>query len=533
MCSGPLQPIPDPATGAPTCPQGYYYDSASGMCQCIPGSTVPISVTTTAFGLSSNEVDPVQAAKNHGVGLTQSGTWASLALNIWQALWSLVDWLIAQYFDAFDRIVAFIATEVGTAVPRNLPGFWLAVGSLISDILGVNLDGAALYNDMQTKGTLATMQATGAGLVNLLIGEFTNTASGTGGNVSFSSAVNADTLLPVGQLTPAGGVAAAQKLMGFVLASAVRQANVDGLVDMIPFGFGQVFEKYSEGIRTNLGIGRMMRFALKPIFQDLVATPMKWAINKQYLPTLLSEIDAVSAFDQQIFSQTQLQEEMYRHGYSLDRQAAMYWKARQMPSRAQLRTLHIAGVLNDNDYLIWMRRLGHTDDVTAMLDQADDLHIARAAALSTVEVMARKYLAGSITEPQLAGVVNSVARNVNGVGLLSAGEVQNLLQLAGETGIPAKNKHLGFAQLFTLYVDGLVTLQEVETALTNLGYTADAVTELTDLLLVKAKGIQEKNAVAVAKAVIAAQTATGKGESALATAEQNLAAGTSGVGVTL
>jgi len=503
-----IPPIVNPGIfgGQPTCPDGYYYDPGTQLCQPIPGSPTPITRTVTAWGPADPNTDPVQSAKNWGVGLSGSGFIGAFVAALWHAFWLVIDDAVNLYFNAFDRIVAFVADQVGNAVTRSNPGLWIAIGSLLSDLLGVNLDGSALFNQLATRGTLPAMQAVGGSLIDLLVGEFTGTASGTGGNVTFSTNVDTTTGLPPATLTPLGGLNGAKALMGFVLTSAVRQANVDGLVDAIPFGFGKIFEKYSEGVRTNLGIGRMMRFALKPLFQDLVATPLKWAINMEYRPTLLSPADAYSAFDQQVFTADQLHTELARHGYSDDRFAVLEWKGRSLPSREELRGLHATGLLADADYLIWQRRTGYTDPTTALLDQWEDMKPARTAVLKVVGTEAEKYLGGKVTAQQFQQFVQAMQTRVGGAPMLTAGEVNFLLNLPALTAAQAKHKNLGVAQMITMYEDGIITLQDFENELTIQGYDPDQIQELVLYMLVKAKAAAEKAAAAAAKAAAAGTT---------------------------
>lgn len=516
----PTIPPPPPITDDTT----TWYDPDTNTWQQTPGSPTPITSTVTAFGLSGPNIDPVQAGKNTGTGWSQSGAFGSLALSMWQALMSLIDWMIAQYFDAYDRVIAYIANQVTLAVGRDRPGFWILIGAMISDLLGVNLDGTQLFAQLQSRGTLPAMQGVGSGLIDLLVGEFTGTASGTGGNVSFSTQVDAATGLPQGTLTPTQGVLAAKALMGFVLSSAVRQANVDGLVDAIPFGFGAAFEKYSEGMRNNLGIGRLMRFALKPIFTDLVATPMKWAINKEYRPSLLSPTDAWHAWAADPTGAFPINEEIARHGYDATRIAALQWTSLEKPTREELRLLHLTGNLADSDYALWMGRLGYTPEVTALLDMHDDILPARHAIMADVTKAAAKYLTGAYSTAQFQSILAGLSVNQNGSPSMTPGEVAALVAMLplSATATALKPKRLGVGQLIVMYIDGIITLQEFEAQLTAWGYDSDQVTELSEMLLVRARAAAEKAAKAAAAAAVAAATAAGKGETALAAAETAL-----------
>jgi hypothetical protein len=529
----PVTPIPDPVTGAPTCPQGYLYDPLSGLCQPILTNTGATQISVTPDGLVSNEVDPVQKGLNTAVGWGRSGFIGQFVSALWHALWLAVDDGVGIYFNIFNRVIATIADQVSGAVTRANPGLWIAIGSLLSDLLGINLDGGQLYQQLATRGTLPAMQAVGGSLIDLLIGEFTGTATGQGGTIQYSSNPDPATGLPPATLSPTQGLLGAKALMGFVLTSAIRQANVDGLVDAIPFGLGAAFEKYSEGVRTNLGIGRMMRFALKPIFKVLIADQVSRGMNETYTPALLSAEEAFSAFDQGIFTQEQLEQELAWHGYSTARWGALEWKGRSTPSRDELRGLHIAGVLDDPTYYTWMRRTGYVDTVTQLLDQWEDIKPARTAVLKEAGVLAAKFITGAMPFSQFNSAVSALAISVDGFQLLSFNEASYLKRLPSALTPGAKLLHLPFATLTTMYEDGVITLQGFQAELSARGYSADQQQELTLLLLIKAKAAQEKAALAAAKAAVAAGTASAAGETAVATAETNIATGSQTPGVTL
>jgi hypothetical protein len=529
----PVTPIPDPLTGQPTCPQGYLYDSTSGLCVAILSNTGATQIAVTPDGLVTNEVDPVQSGKNHAIGVAASGIIGQLVAAFWHGMHLDITGSINSFIGAYDDGVALVAELVSQSSTRNTPGFWDAVGSLLSDLLGITLDGQTLFGQLTTRGTLPAMQAVGGSLIDLLIGEFTGTATGQGGMIQYSTNPDPATGLPPASLSPAQGLLGAKALMGFVLTSAIRQANVDGLVDAIPFGLGAPFEKFSEGVRTNLGIGRMMRFALKPIFKVLIADQMARGMNATYTPALLSAEEAFAAFDQGIFTQAQLAQELAWHGYSVERWGALEWKGRSVPSRDELRGLHVLGVINDGDYYTWMRRTGYVDTVTQLLDQWEDLKPARTAVLKECSTMAAKYLTGSIPSDQFTAFLQAMQTRIGGQPMLTPGEVAAFSNLPSLTAKGAKLLHLPFATLTTMYEDGVITLQDFQSEVTARGYSADQVQELTLLLLIKAKAAQEKAALAAAKAAVAAGTASAAGETAVATAETNIATGSQTPGITL
>src|SRR5207244_1753262 len=107
-----------------------------------------------------------------------------------------------------------------------------------------------------------------------------------------------DELKPgTGELTPASGLAAAEKFLGFLTEFAVRQGNVAFISELIPieFNFLGGLREYGETLAKNLGLGRLSRRALQPLIQTLIADPLQWQLNTTYRPTLLNETSAIKA----------------------------------------------------------------------------------------------------------------------------------------------------------------------------------------------------------------------------------------------
>jgi len=462
-------------------------------------NTITTTYTVDSFGLTDNEVDPVQLAKNYADGLAKGSIAYKVISTVAHAIYTLAIIVIKGYFSVLNQLTAFIADSVSDAVTKDRPEFYTLVAALISDLLQVNVDGAALFNDLKQHGTLPAMQAVGGGLIDLLIGEFTGTANGVGGHVSFSSEVNPETNLPIANLTPAGGVLASKALIGFVLSSAVRQANVDGLVDKIPYGLGALFEKYSEGMRTNLGIGRMMRFALKPYFQDLVARPLTAAINIQYRPKALAVREAFAAWVTGIYDKPTLQAELAAQGYSDVRQGALEWVYKATPTREDLFKLLASGDIDGATFLTWMRRLGYDDDTSALIQQSEERTPVRRVVLQAAEHVASQYLLGKLTQQQMHDLINGLAKSAAGRPLLTAGEVADLTDLPPITAVHHA-KQLSVAQLMRMYIFGLITLGEFSDHVTALGYAPGDVTELVEEVLILQKAQAEKAAKEAAKA---------------------------------
>jgi hypothetical protein len=516
MGNSPTPPIAPPIPPGPDgkCPQGWILNPVDGLCY-----LYALTNNITDTGVKLPDVDPKNAAELAGLGTGDSGLPERQALAHWHALkkmalpalppapsglgvWlakgaeklgtnlgDLLSPLVWAYLTLYDVIVSVIASWLTESKTRDNPFFWLTIGTVMSDLLGVEVDGPQLYQDMKSRGTVAGMQGVGAALINLLIGEFTQTLTGTGGQINAIPTPDTDTGLPAATLTPRGGILAAQALMGFVLSSSVRQANIEGLTEKIPWGFGVIFEKYSEAMRTNLGIGKMLRFALRPIFQELVATPLKWAMNMEYRPTRFNAAEAARARWSGVYDQTAFLAEAAQLGYTDKRALQLLDEHTRRVDLNRALILRASGTLGDSDFDNFLTRDGYDPTHAAYTRQASDLEPARRVALALAEHYLLEFGRGNITTQALKDFIDGLK---TAGFLIAPGEVAGLEAVATKISVNVKlrPRHLSPAQLHKAYIDGTITLVEYEDHLTGLGYSADDVQILGIEVLLDAKKAQ-------------------------------------------
>jgi hypothetical protein len=72
----------------------------------------------------------------------------------------------------------------------------------------------------------------------------------------------------------------------------------------------------SEEVIRSLGVGRLVRRAVAPLVDVAAATPMRWKVNKQYRPTLLSPAQAIRQAYRGNWDWADVQEICEREGYS-------------------------------------------------------------------------------------------------------------------------------------------------------------------------------------------------------------------------
>lgn len=488
--------------GVPTCPAGYGL-SPDGT-QCLP-ITAPVSVTTT--GLSLPEIDPVQAARLSARGVADSGlieraivAWASSAWNLIASLFALAATSFDLYFSALGKF--FILAQ-----GQRTAGYYELIAALMTDLLGIEVDGAQLFAEFKAKGRVASMTKVGGAFFNALASESAGIEQVDAGSAWKTSPGQGVGGLPVHDFQPGEGVKAAQAMLGFAMSFAVREGNTDALASLLNihgWNLGEMFKDFAEDFSKSVGLSRLLRIAIRPLFQIMVALPLQYDLHRQYRPTLLGVTDAIRAWKIGAFSDADLAAEFQMHGFSDARIKAMTADKSKALSIHEYRTaLAATGKTLPAGFM--------TEDIMAArlaVDQYDlptvqgwnivlDHDPARKLSLTYVDHYVFQFLTGHITTEGIKAFLDQ-AQSAAGV-LLTAGEFAAMRALVDSVSANPvlRIRHLPYATLQLAYIDGTISLTELEDHLRLLGYAENDVTILVLETLFKAK---HKETVAATKA---------------------------------
>lgn len=441
--------------------------------------------------VAKQEIDP----KNFGFllnqGASSSGYIERFCIAFYIAFTKVIEAALSIIASRADSILAALGAFFLAAQGNNTPGFYKLTADLITDLTGVEVNGDALFDKYQKRGRIAAMQATGAAFVDLLASEFageTQTLEGGVFRVAPGTGVGG---LPNVQLSEQQGMNAARAFLGFAMSFAVREGNTDFFASLVPWGLGEGYKAFAEDLSKSLGLGRLTRLALKPLFQNLVSIPMTWAFNKQYTPTLLSPEGAVRAFNNGLFSGDQLNDELARHGYSTERRNALQAFHTKYPSEADLFLLELANQLPHDEHVATLKRIGYNDDNIALLFKAETVHEKRHLSLRLAEQLIHPLLNGTIDLAAYSSVLSRFT--------LTEQEKQDFTGFASEL-LSHPRKRLTFAQITTAFLDGIVAVDQVATYLHEEGYREDDIAVLLQIDLFKLKVSKDHAAAAAAKA---------------------------------
>ncbi len=469
----------------------------------------PIRVTVT--DIADKELDPKQEEKLRAVGRKEAGE----PQGLWGALWASATDGTLFVFSSFGRLIdkafALLAKGFLAAQAEKSPEFYELTAALITDLTGVQMDGAKLFDALQQRGRVAAMREVGGGLFEILAGEFAGVeqqAVVEGFTAPKGTGVGG---LPDTKLSPKQGVDAARAFLGFAMSFAVREGNTDALADILPelpiWKPARAFKDFAEDFSKSLGIGRLLRLVMRPLINTMVGIPLTWALNEQYRPTGLKPAEATRAQLRGFLSTDQLRDEMRHQGYNEDKINALIEQNLKDLTLEQLKNLNLAGILPDDDMELYLARLGFRADDRALWHKADDLAEVRKYSITRATTLVNDFLAGEISRTDLEDAL--VAKGIGGTRLLlSETEVRTLLSIADHLA-QFPRQHLTLAQAHKAFISGIIDVLEWEEFLTRRGYSLDDRKILTLQLLMDAgKAAEAEKLKAERAAAKAAKTQT-------------------------
>lgn len=389
----------------------------------------------------------------------------------------------------FDDIAALLTSFFTAAQGQDTPGFNTLVAAVLSDTLGVDVAASDLQQAQFESGRVGAMKAVGAALFNTLGNEFvTGTASDTPGSGIGGLPGTAGT-----RLTPEQGVAAAQSFIGFALSFAVRQGNVAFLSSALPWEWLSGIREYGEMMAKNLGLGRLVRRALQPYVQTLIAAPLQEALNRQYRPHVMDAKQLASAWIRQNITLDDYKKRLEGLGFQdADIQLMVEDTFTRIPLY-DIFTLNDSGKMSDSDAQTYIRNLGYASADIPLLRDAHNIHLV---------VSADRQYAGIIADELVEGVITQADYESRVADLRIPKLEQDAVSRNAVARLIARRRHLSLGFMKKAYLDGTVTIDEVLQHVKDLGYSQNEA-DIFEVELLLLQSEQKTKAAAKAKAVAA------------------------------
>jgi hypothetical protein len=448
------------------------------------------------------EVPPVTTpdlkttAKDAAVGISQSGIVEDALVAFFASLIDGLKIVLTIIADLFDDIAALLTEFFTAAQGQDTPGFNRLVAAVLSDTLGVEVSAEQLQQAQFESGRVGAMKQVGADLFNTLANEFVT------GTADSAAGAGVGGLPDTGgkPLTPEQGIAAAQSFIGFALSFAVRQGNVAFLSSALPWEWLSGIREYGEMMAKNLGLGRLVRRALQPYIQTLIATPLQQALNKQYRPHMLDLKQLASAYIRGDFDRTEYGNRLALLGVTdTDQNILIADTYTRLPAR-ELLLLHETGFLSDTDLNTGLQHLG--------FNTADLPNLIQARQLEMLQGVQRGFVDTALSDVQHGRIdLSTFNGDVDATNLPK--QVKDWYKIRGANRAANHTRQLSLGFLKKAYFNASITLDEYVAHALLLGFSQDDVDILEQELLVEQKQAADKIKAKAAK--IAAKTPKGSG----------------------
>ncbi len=448
--------------------------------------------------------DLAATGKLEAVGTRQSGIAAYYVAGFFSVLINGLQGVLTILASVFDEIAALATRFFTAAQGSGTPGFNRLVAAVLSDTLGVEVSAEELQNATFEGGRVAAMTKAGADLFNVLGNEFISgnqdTAPGPG-----IGGLPGEEGKP---LTPEQGVKAAQSFIGFALSFAVRQGNVAFLSSALPWEWLSGIREYGEMMAKNLGLGRLVRRALQPYIQTLIATPLQEALNRQYRPHVMDAKQLASAYIRSEIDRSDYVNRLQGLGY---KDGDVDLLISDSYTRLPLRDVYILaenGLISDSDAQSRISALGFNTSDIPLLRQALNLEVVQAAD--------RDYVKGAIADLHNGQIsLSTFDSDVDSTTLPKA--EKDALKRNGANRVGSRHRQLSLGFLKRAFIDGQITIDELMQHVAALGFSQDDQDIIEVEVLLQST---EHKARAAAKAKAVAAKAAGKSGSTPPTAPQ-------------
>jgi hypothetical protein len=353
------------------------------------------------------------------------------------------------------------------------------IAPTLAGIFGANVDPSTFTRRIGSGGGLGAAQSIVDGLVSAITG-------GAAGEVAPSSA---------------GTKRLASAAVAASLESNFNAILFEVLSDAIPFEIGhfQSIAELPEGIIRALGVGRLVRQALRPIVNASCEIPAQWDAYKTYRPTLLGPGVVCKQWARDRITSDAAAEILARHGYADKDHEALYNDALKSIGLAELYYLVRASEYSLDDAVAALKDQGYDEGTARLALDVEKIKIIATFEEELAVLAVDAYAAGRIDEGTLDGYTHgSTMTDQQGAQYRERATAKKALDAKPITGAEAAECVLA----------GVLAFPDYRDALTKENRTPDAIDAL-DLLLRykfdKAKSLADhKQEAADAKAKAAA-----------------------------
>lgn len=305
------------------------------------------------------------------------------------------------------------------------------------------------------------------------------------------------------------GRRAAARMTGFLVNFGVATGLLGLLGEIATLGFISEFREVGVEVARNLGLGRMHRMVMKPLFTTLIATPYQWYLNRTVHPKRFTAAESINAFTGTLVDEDVLFKDLELDGWSPDRIKQLIRLHSKKLDKTQVELLVRYKAWSRELGIDYLKKLSWSAENAELVLNVAELERADKRLTAFIDSLEKDVVDGLLTIPEMEAVLDK----------LPLGDVEKAFissTVSYKALIP--RAQITLVQMEQAFEQGLVDLVEFDAYLRRRGYSRDDATILTQLTLLKLGQLKEKKKEADARrarkhateAALAAQAAKKK-----------------------
>jgi hypothetical protein len=294
-------------------------------------------------------------------------------------------------------------------------------------------------------------------------------------------------IAPGTDLEQVDGLAGVARFTGLIVNFGVATALLGIAGELSSAGLFKDFRLIGEQVSSGLGLSKQMRIAIKPLLKTLVATPFQWQLNKQFHPQRFTAADVINPFAQTLMDSAFIARELELQGWSADRSAQLIGLHQKRLSVDEVETLRRWGYWSDDIARAYVKRLGWPEELITTLLLLPELKRIDARLLKLVDKLETRVDDGHMTLDDFVAYIKT---------LPFSQDEQAVMQATVNVSVKTPHKSLSVAEIQSAFEQGVYTLDDLDTRLTQLGFTSDDELVLRTLTLLKFATLEEAKKVA-------------------------------------
>lgn len=335
---------------------------------------------------------------------------------------------------------AGILDVISTARQENAEQFNEVIAAAMSEMLGVDITGEDLPGGKGMEATMERANAIGKRLHDLLIEEF-------GG---------------LQEIDPEQGEQNARTFSGYAINFAVANSFIAILSEAMSIGQLKEFRELGVETAQALGLGRLQRMALQPLFRNMIQQPYDLYLRSKLRPDRLSEAQIVKAMHAGDLDESDARQALAEKGYRDDDIELLLKDLTTKLSVAELVHLIRYNELTEDAAIERLKQAGWTDE-DARLD-IKAAYEARADAQTS-------GILSDLMQARINGDIEQEEFNQQLADLPLTDEEERLYRKRVSALLERPRKTVTFAELKAAVVAGHVDFDYVDTWLTREGYS--------------------------------------------------------------